>query len=371
CWVGWKLLNDSDALVTRVYKAKYFPRGDFLSAALGGSPSYIWRSIGSTQKLLQRGIRWRLGDGASVKVFKDPWLRDDHDCWVQALPEVGMEDIRVCELCIPGLHEWDEELLDELFTDRDVACIRRMQAPSGNEADGIIWQFSRDGRYTVRSAYRLGMEVLVDDTSLHQPGEWSLLWSLAIPPRMRHFLWRVARDVLPTRGALRRRRLPISGECGLCAGVDETSWHLFVTCPIAITCWEVAGLLGKVEEAAVRTTSIAGWLFELLRISAPDKDLDVVAVMWGLWKERNERVWQHTSRPEEMVVKQGRDAVKEWCQRDAGRSLAVATQPSMVCKKWHRPPVGVLKLNVDAAFFANEVSFGIGLALRGRAGQLM
>ncbi|CAN0906681.1 Putative ribonuclease H protein At1g65750 [Linum grandiflorum] len=319
-------------------RAKYFPRGDFLSAALGGSPSYIWRSIGSTQK---------------------------------ALPEVGMEDIRVCELCIPGLHEWDEELLDELFTDRDVACIRRMQAPSGNEADGIIWQFSRDGRYTVRSAYRLGMEVLVDDTSLHQPGEWSLLWSLAIPPRMRHFLWRVARDVLPTRGALRRRRLPISGECGLCAGVDETSWHLFVTCPIAITCWEVAGLLGKVEEAAVRTTSIAGWLFELLRISAPDKDLDVVAVMWGLWKERNERVWQHTSRPEEMVVKQGRDAVKEWCQRDAGRSLAVATQPSMVCKKWHRPPVGVLKLNVDAAFFANEVSFGIGLALRGRAGQLM
>ncbi|CAN0854892.1 hypothetical protein LINGRAHAP2_LOCUS6054 [Linum grandiflorum] len=146
------------------------------------------------------------------------------------------------------------------------------------------------------------MEVLVDDTSLHQPGEWSLLWSLEIPPRMRHFLWRVARDVLPT---------------------------------------------------------------------PPDKDLDVVAVMWGLWKERNERVWQHTSRPEEMVVKQGRDAVKEWCQRDAGRSLAVATQPSMVCKKWHRPPVGVLKLNVDAAFFANEVSFGVGLALRGRAGQLM
>ncbi|CAN0839533.1 Transposon TX1 uncharacterized 149 kDa protein [Linum grandiflorum] len=38
---GWKLLNDSSALVTRVYKAKYFTKEDFLSAAAGSNPSYI------------------------------------------------------------------------------------------------------------------------------------------------------------------------------------------------------------------------------------------------------------------------------------------------------------------------------------------
>ncbi|CAN0905267.1 Transposon TX1 uncharacterized 149 kDa protein [Linum grandiflorum] len=66
---GWKLLTEPEALVSRVYKAKYFPKGDFFSAAGGGNPSYIWRSIRSTQQLLKRGIRWRLGDGNSVRVL--------------------------------------------------------------------------------------------------------------------------------------------------------------------------------------------------------------------------------------------------------------------------------------------------------------
>ncbi|CAN0907627.1 hypothetical protein LINGRAHAP2_LOCUS24900 [Linum grandiflorum] len=37
----------------------------------------------------------------------------------------------------------------------------------------------------------------------------------------------------------------------------------------------------------------------------------------------------------------------------------------------HRPPVGVLKLNVDAAFFGDERCFGIGLAVRDHEGQLL
>ncbi|CAN0918167.1 hypothetical protein LINGRAHAP2_LOCUS30711 [Linum grandiflorum] len=39
---GWQLLTDPNALVTRIYKAKYFPEVDFLSTALGSNPSYIW-----------------------------------------------------------------------------------------------------------------------------------------------------------------------------------------------------------------------------------------------------------------------------------------------------------------------------------------
>ncbi|CAN0840989.1 hypothetical protein LINGRAHAP2_LOCUS3042, partial [Linum grandiflorum] len=41
------------------------------------------------------------------------------------------------------------------------------------------------------------------------------------------------------------------------------------------------------------------------------------------------------------------------------------------CSRWHRPPVGTVTLNIDASLFATQCKFGIGLALRGRAGQLM
>jgi len=54
---GWKLLSDSSSLLTRILKAKYFPRRDFLDATLGHNPSYTWRSLWSTQSLLTLGHR--------------------------------------------------------------------------------------------------------------------------------------------------------------------------------------------------------------------------------------------------------------------------------------------------------------------------
>jgi len=42
---GWKLLNDSSSLLTRILKAKYFPRRDFLDANIGHNSGFTWRSI--------------------------------------------------------------------------------------------------------------------------------------------------------------------------------------------------------------------------------------------------------------------------------------------------------------------------------------
>lgn len=42
---GWRLLNNQTSLVSRVYKARYYPRCDFLNASIGNNPSFVWRSI--------------------------------------------------------------------------------------------------------------------------------------------------------------------------------------------------------------------------------------------------------------------------------------------------------------------------------------
>jgi len=41
----WKILSKPESLVTRVFKARYFPRSSFLVAKLGHNPSFVWRSI--------------------------------------------------------------------------------------------------------------------------------------------------------------------------------------------------------------------------------------------------------------------------------------------------------------------------------------
>lgn len=42
---GWKFQTHTDCLVTKLFKARYFPPSDYLGAKIGDNPSFVWRSI--------------------------------------------------------------------------------------------------------------------------------------------------------------------------------------------------------------------------------------------------------------------------------------------------------------------------------------
>lgn len=54
---AWRLLNNEESLVTKIFKARYFPKCSFLDAELGSNPSFIWRSIWASQELIKKGSR--------------------------------------------------------------------------------------------------------------------------------------------------------------------------------------------------------------------------------------------------------------------------------------------------------------------------
>ena len=60
-----------DSLFYRVFKAKYFPRSDFLQAGLGDNPSYAWRSIMAGQNVVKKRMRWQVGNGQSIWIWTD------------------------------------------------------------------------------------------------------------------------------------------------------------------------------------------------------------------------------------------------------------------------------------------------------------
>lgn len=71
---GWKLITNPLSLFARVFKAKYYPHDDFLSARLGSYPSFIWQSIWGARSLLKKGLGWRIGNGKRVNIWNDVWL---------------------------------------------------------------------------------------------------------------------------------------------------------------------------------------------------------------------------------------------------------------------------------------------------------
>lgn len=66
--------------MSRIFKAKYFPNGDFLGASIGHNPCYCWGSLWSSQAILKEGARWCIGDGQHIDVLDSLWLRGEAPC---------------------------------------------------------------------------------------------------------------------------------------------------------------------------------------------------------------------------------------------------------------------------------------------------
>jgi len=54
--------------------------------------------------------------------------------------------------------------------------------------DVAVWNFERDGAYSVKSAYK---DILNHDVAVVQhrgPGNWNCIWSLKLPLKVKNFL---------------------------------------------------------------------------------------------------------------------------------------------------------------------------------------
>ncbi|KAM5569439.1 hypothetical protein ABKV19_016788 [Rosa sericea] len=84
-------------------------------------------------------------------------------------------------------------------------------------------------------------------------------------------------------------------------------------------------------------------------------------LLWGVWKERNTRVWENKSKRVSDVVLETTFTITNvgGGRRNAGEV------------RWQSPPIGCVKLNIDGAFMLASGSGGIGMVLRDNTGQFL
>ena len=71
-------MHQTDSLAFQVFKARYFPTTDFLEARVNANSSYVWRSIANSWGVVQKGSRWQVGNGRSVRIWQDEWIPRKH-----------------------------------------------------------------------------------------------------------------------------------------------------------------------------------------------------------------------------------------------------------------------------------------------------
>lgn len=79
----WNFMNNPQSLVSRVFKARYFPDTHVLGAKKGQNLSFIWQGILTANEAPSKGFRWVVGNGNDIHAIRDQWLRLKKDFCVE------------------------------------------------------------------------------------------------------------------------------------------------------------------------------------------------------------------------------------------------------------------------------------------------
>ena len=120
---GWCILSYPGSLLARVFKAKYFPNKSFLEDEVGHSSLFTWMSFLWGHKDLQKGLRWRVGDGRTIQAFQDPWLPRLNSFKSITMSFGESSNLLVTELLSATPGEWNHEVISSNFWLVDASSI--------------------------------------------------------------------------------------------------------------------------------------------------------------------------------------------------------------------------------------------------------
>uniref|UniRef100_A0A2N9FH09 Reverse transcriptase domain-containing protein n=1 Tax=Fagus sylvatica TaxID=28930 RepID=A0A2N9FH09_FAGSY len=216
CWV-WRLLTDTNSLLYRVFKAKFFPHCSILEADPKSKGSYAWQSILKARDIIKNGIVWRVGNGKTIKIWRQRWLLEDHHRRVITPIPAILADSTVSELISPQTNHWDEPLIDSIFFPYDSMAIKSIPLSESRPEDKPFWPGTKTGQYTVRSGYKF----LQTEDMKTQPSCSNL--------KPTEQMWKELN--------LKKKHVIEDPTCELCGTLPEDILHALWVCPHAQAAW--------------------------------------------------------------------------------------------------------------------------------------
>ena len=285
---AWRLLHNENSLFYRVFKAKFFPNCSILEAPDSAKGSYAWRSILKGREVLKKGGRWRVGNGKDISIWSDAWLPSISTPRVSNSMGIDFPEVRVNSLINAQTRNWDEDLLQALFKPEEVQLIRGISLGDVSVRDRMIWPHTQSGTYTVKSGYNLlskekeNLDPL--NTNPAPPQKlWKTIWSLSIPPKVRNFLWRAAKNAIPVKTNLVKWQVLQEEICDHCKAHSEDMVHALWLCPCLNEVWEA-----DTSWNFKNTSRWDGFQKLILHVDEIGLDLDLFAmIVWLLWHRRN------------------------------------------------------------------------------------
>ncbi|KAL5740942.1 hypothetical protein ACOSQ2_030122 [Xanthoceras sorbifolium] len=360
---GWRLLTSPTSLAAKVLKARYFPSSSFFDSTVGNHPSFIWRSILWGRDVLKLGTRWRVGNGSNILVYEDPWIPRPSLFKVFS-PRVFPAGASVAGLLSVG-GVWNEDLVRCSFLPEEAEIILSIQLSSVSCQDSLLWHYDKRGEFTVRSAYKLAAEAFGKNIGSSSAGPdpwWKALWSLHIPSKVKFFGWKVCKNILPTRGCLKSRKVLELDACPLCGACSESIDHILWSCVKVNVLWKGCPFFDGLNKLKVGVfVDRLSWV-----VSGLGKESAAIFLLaaWFLWSLRNQTIHGGKVLLSPCLWSRASAYFSDF-QSATTSGLPISSTPKQL---WSRPPDGVFKLNVDASVVSGLGCYGVGLIFRDDSG---
>jgi ribonuclease HI len=365
----WRLLTDTNSLLYRVFKAKFFPHCSILEADPKTKGSYAWQSILKARDIIKNGIVWRVGNGKTIKIWRQRWLLEDHHRRVITPIPAILADSTVSELISPQTNHWDEPLIDSIFLPYDSMAIKSIPLSESRPEDKPFWPGTKTGQYTVRSGYKfLQTEDMKTQPSCSnlKPTEqmWKEVWSLQVPKKIQMFMWRTLKNSLPSKLNLKKKHVIEDPTCELCGALPEDILHALWVCPHAQAAWGEDTDLKELHNSNFQDFTE---LWCQVGRRDPPIDREVFSTTcWAIWHRRNKVRLNQPAEKTDHIPEFVREYLKEFQSCRNPQHPNTSPQP---LTSWRKPTICGYKVNYDGAVFAETAEAGIGVIVRNRQGQ--
>lgn len=152
----WRMIRFPNLLVSRILKAKYYPKDSLLDCEVPEKPSWIWQSIVATRDIVKGGILRRVGTGKSINIWKDNWIPNNPNGRPTTMRLEKWEEQKVEELLTN--FRWNRNAIFKKFNKVDTENILKIPISISGNADKHFWIHSRHEEYTVKSCYKVLMK---------------------------------------------------------------------------------------------------------------------------------------------------------------------------------------------------------------------
>ncbi|XP_042982649.1 uncharacterized protein LOC122311907 [Carya illinoinensis] len=194
-----------------------------------------------------------------------------------------MEDSAlVSELIDKQSCSWKTGLVHEMFETEEAKLICRIPLSITNASNKLVWRGSKDGLFSVKSAFHLLNEV--DGRELGQT-------SRSMQEESYHLLWRAILESLPTKRNLFKRKIIDSPLCPVCLSKEE---------PVVSLVFEA------MDEETIN---------------------EFAAIACQVWKRRNHLIFEDSFATPESVIKVARIGIGVVIRDSRGRVIASLKSP--------------------------------------------